>query len=48
VIWRIKGSKVADVNVQNVWLAQLLRTNLTGILDKNNGDFGKLFVEMKK
>jgi phospholipid transport system substrate-binding protein len=48
VIWRVKGSKVADVNVQNVWLAQLLRTNLTGILDKNNGDFGKLFAEMKK
>jgi ABC-type transporter MlaC component len=48
VLWRIKGSKVADVNVQNVWLAQLLRTNLTGILDKNNGDFGKLFAEMKK
>jgi phospholipid transport system substrate-binding protein len=48
VIWRIKGSKVADVNVQNVWLAQLLRTNLTGILDKNNGDFDKLFAEMKK
>jgi ABC-type transporter MlaC component len=48
VIWRVKGSKVADVNVQNVWLAQLLRTNLTGILDRNNGDFGKLFAEMKK
>jgi ABC-type transporter MlaC component len=48
VMWRIKGSKVADVNVQNVWLAQLLRTNLTGILDKNNGDFDKLFAEMKK
>jgi ABC-type transporter MlaC component len=48
VIWRVKGAKVADVNVQNVWLAQLLRTNITGILDKNDGDFGKLFDEMKK
>lgn len=48
VIWRVKGSKVADVNVQNVWLAQLLRTNLTGILDKNNGNFDKLFAEMRK
>ncbi|MET0482140.1 MAG: ABC transporter substrate-binding protein [Aestuariivirgaceae bacterium] len=48
VLWRIKGSKVADVNVQNVWLAQLLRTNITGILDKNDGNFGKLFDEMKK
>ncbi len=48
VIWRVKGSKVADVNVQNVWLAQLLRTNITGILDKNDGNFGKLFDEMKK
>ena len=48
VIWRVKGTKVADVNVQNVWLAQLLRTNLTGILDKNNGNFDALFAEMKK
>jgi ABC-type transporter MlaC component len=48
VIWRVKGSRVADVNVQNVWLAQLLRTNLTGILDKNNGNFDKLFAEMKR
>jgi ABC-type transporter MlaC component len=48
VIWRVKGSRVADVNVQNVWLAQLLRTNLTGILDKNNGNFDKLFAEMRK
>ncbi|MFO1091459.1 MAG: ABC transporter substrate-binding protein [Hyphomicrobiales bacterium] len=48
VLWRMKGSRVADVNVQNVWLAQLLRDNVTGILDRNNGNFKALMAELKK
>jgi hypothetical protein len=27
VTWRISGNKVTDVNIQNVWLGQLLRDN---------------------
>jgi ABC-type transporter MlaC component len=48
VLWRMKGNRVADVNVQNVWLAQLLRDNVTGILDRNNGDYRDLLAELKK
>jgi len=48
VLWRMKGNRVADVNVQNVWLAQLLRDNITGILDRNNGDYRDLLAELKK
>jgi ABC-type transporter MlaC component len=48
VDWRIKGGKVVDVNVQNVWLGQLLRTNFQDILDRNNGDANALLRELKK
>ena len=40
--WRIIGGKVVDVNVQNVWLAQLLRDNFVGILQKAGGNFAIL------
>jgi ABC-type transporter MlaC component len=48
VDWRIRGGKVVDVNVQNVWLGQLLRTNYQSILDRNNGDVNALLRELKK
>ncbi len=40
--WRISGGKVVDVNVQNVWLAQLLRDNFVGILQKAGGNIAIL------
>jgi ABC-type transporter MlaC component len=48
VEWRIKGGKVVDVNVQNVWLGQLLRTNYQDILDRNNGSVDALLRELKQ
>jgi ABC-type transporter MlaC component len=42
-VWRISGGKVVDVNVQNVWLAQLLRDNFVGILQKSGGNIAVLF-----
>ncbi len=41
--WRISGGKVVDVNVQNVWLAQMLRDNYTGILSRAGGNISILF-----
>jgi hypothetical protein len=41
--WRIAGGKVVDVNIQNVWLAQLLRDNYVGILNKSGGSMAILF-----
>ncbi len=40
--WRISGDKVVDVNVQNVWLAQLLRDNYVGILNRSGGNISIL------
>ncbi len=48
VDWRVKGSKVVDVNVQNVWLGQLLRTNFQDILDRNDGSANALLRELKQ
>lgn len=48
VDWRVKGGKVVDVNVQNVWLGQLLRTNFQDILDRNDGSADALLRELKK
>ncbi len=44
--WRVMGGKVVDVNVQNVWLAQLLRDNFVGILRKAGGDFNILMSNL--
>lgn len=43
VIWRIDGGKVTDVNVQDVWLAQILRDNFTGVIQKGGGNIEALF-----
>ena len=41
--WRVAGGKIIDINVQNVWLAQLLRDNYTGILNRAGGNMAILF-----
>jgi ABC-type transporter MlaC component len=46
VLWRFNGSKVVDVNVQNVWLAQLLRDNYASIIQKGGGKIDALFAHL--
>ncbi len=46
VLWRIKGGKVRDVNVQNVWLAQLLRSNYASVIKKGGGRISALFSHL--
>ncbi|MDH3740941.1 MAG: ABC transporter substrate-binding protein [Hyphomicrobiales bacterium] len=46
VIFRIKGNKVSDVNVQNVWLAQLLRSNFSSVLKKGGNKMSALFSHL--
>ena len=48
IIWRIKNGRVQDVNVQNVWLSQLLRKHFDGVMNKANGDIDVLFAALKK
>ena len=46
VLFRIKRGKVSDVNVQNVWLAQLLRSNFSSVLKKNGNKMSALFAHL--
>ncbi len=41
--WRLSSGKIIDINVQNVWLAQMLRDNYTGILNRAGGNIAILF-----
>jgi ABC-type transporter MlaC component len=46
VLFRMKGNKVSDVNVQNVWLAQLLRSNFSSVLKKGGNKMSALFAHL--
>lgn len=46
VQWRIKGDKVNDVYIQNVWLAQLLRDNFAGVISKGGGSIEALYAHL--
>jgi ABC-type transporter MlaC component len=48
VLWRFKGSKIIDVNVQDAWLAQLLRSNFQSIIQKNGGSIDALFDRLQR
>ena len=43
ITWRINGGKVVDVNVQNVWLGQLLRDNFATVIRNGGGSIEALF-----
>ncbi len=47
VIWRMKGKRISDVNIQNAWLGQLLRTHYDAVMSKSGGDINALFRELK-
>lgn len=46
IIWRLNGNRVMDVNVQNVWLSQLLRDHFNQIMTEAKGDIEALFAEL--
>ena len=48
VIWRLQGRRVTDVNLQSVWLGQLLRAEFYRILADSPGDIGTLFAHPRK
>jgi len=43
VTWRLDGNKVTDVNIQNVWLGQLLRDNYATVIQRGGGSIDALF-----
>ncbi len=47
VIWRLKRGRIVDVNLQNVWLAQLLRTEFYRVMAESQGDIDALFRHLR-
>ncbi len=47
VLWRMAGRKVTDVNVQGVWLGQMLRKNYDRVLSKSPNGIEALFTHIK-
>jgi ABC-type transporter MlaC component len=48
VRWRILGAgQVGDINVRGVWLSLQLKKRFTDVLKRSQGDFDKLFAELK-
>ena len=39
VIWKTRNRKITDVNIQGIWMSQLLKTNYEKILTENGGNF---------
>ncbi|NNE23608.1 MAG: hypothetical protein HKN11_13450, partial [Rhizobiales bacterium] len=48
VIWRFRGNRIIDVNVQSLWLGQLLRDNINGKMKKHDGDIEAVMREMRR
>ena len=46
LLWRVRGGKITDLNVQNVWLAQLLKSNYQSIIRSGRGDVSALIVKL--
>jgi ABC-type transporter MlaC component len=46
VTWRVSNDKITDVNVQNVWLGQLLRDNFAAVIRKGGGSVDALFYHL--
>ena len=45
VIFRLSsGSRIQDVNVSGIWVAQALRDKFTGVIRNNGGDVNALFA----
>jgi phospholipid transport system substrate-binding protein len=47
ITWRVTGNKVVDVNVQNVWLGQLLRDNYASVIQRGGGSIDALFYHQE-
>lgn len=48
VIWRFSGKRIVDINIQNIWLSQLLRSYLNEQMKKHAGNMNAVILEMKR
>lgn len=48
VSWRMRGSRIFDVQVQGIWLGVFMRNDFTGVLNRSSGDFDALLKHMRR
>ena len=46
LLWRVSRGKITDVNVQNIWLGQLLKSNYHSIIRRGGGDVNALIAKL--
>lgn len=47
VIWRFRGNRIIDVNVQSLWLGQLLRDYINSEMKRHDGDIEAVMRDMR-
>lgn len=48
IVWRTSGGRVGDVEVDGVWLAEVLRSRFVSVIDNGQGDIESLFKYLKQ
>ena len=48
VIWRFNNGRIVDVNVQSLWLGQLLRTHINDQMKAHDGNIEGVIREMQR
>jgi len=51
IVWKLRknsGFKIVDINVQNFWVAEALKTDLSRVMSESKGDYKALFSYLDK
>ena len=48
IVWRTSGGHVGDVEVDGVWLAEVLRSRFVSVIDNGHGNIESLFKYLKQ
>ncbi len=51
IVWKLRnkgGYKIVDINVQSIWVAEALKTDLARVMTENKGDYRALFSYLDK
>ncbi|MGI9373074.1 MAG: ABC transporter substrate-binding protein [Hyphomicrobiales bacterium] len=51
IVWKMRkkgGYKIVDINVQSIWVAEALKTDLGRVMTENKGDYHALFSYLDK
>ena len=51
IVWKMRksnGYKIVDINVQNIWVGEALKTDLAKVMSESKGDYRALFAYLDK